>query len=61
MFDEQKALDSIDFLAADALQGRLVGTPGNLEAATSSLGASRSMACDPPVRRAATFNRSPRR
>ena len=32
MFDEQKALNSIDFLAADALQGRLVGTPGNLEA-----------------------------
>ncbi len=32
MFDEQAALSSIELLAADTLQGRLVGTPGNLEA-----------------------------
>jgi hypothetical protein len=32
MFDEQKALSSIELLAADALQGRLVGTPGNQQA-----------------------------
>jgi hypothetical protein len=32
MFDEQQALDTIDRLASDSLQGRLVGTPGNLEA-----------------------------
>jgi len=32
MFDEQEALDSIEFLASDELQGRLVGTPGNHEA-----------------------------
>jgi aminopeptidase YwaD len=32
MFDEQEAFGSIEYLASDALHGRLVGTPGNLEA-----------------------------
>lgn len=32
MFDEEEALAVIEYLAKDSLQGRLVGTPGNMEA-----------------------------